>query len=369
MAKKPSNKKSNQSKGKGKGKSNSVKTKPKAALKAKATPKKPTKGKSTPKKINKGLNLYVHTRSVLWKHFGKDYKGTDYNTKGSEFLTVAGQVYRECRSANARGVECTDEIIIQNYNEIASGEQRFEPFVDDELYGQAQPYWEINSISWDSFEPYLWIISPMILPSPHEFQVSDYLGVDGDRSKGYSKYFSQWVDYNNEQEKLRQKGSSLVPHYVLTKPTYNKQKKRWEVYIYIISAGSEQSRTDENGVQLDDFQGWETDNYGFIPKGDIEEPKAPKKVTPPSVKKKKAAPKKKTPTKQKKVSPKAKKQEKKETESQRHKRVTNRTEELKEQANLLRESVKFYKEIGDTKEMKKELVDYKKIMTQIKNLK
>jgi len=364
MAKKPSNKKSvNQSKGKGRGKV----IKGDGVNKSKTPTKKPSSKKSTPKKINKGLSLYIHTRSILWSKFGKDYNGKDYSTKGSEFLKVSGQVYRECRS---RGSECTDEVLIEKYQEIVGGEQRFEPFVDDELYGQAQPYWEINDISWISFEPYLWVISPMIIPSPHEFQVSDYLAVGGDRSKGYAKFFRQWVDFNNEQEKLRRRGSKGdIPHFVLTKPAYNKTKKRWEVFIYIISAGSEQARLDEQGQQLESFEGWETDNYGFIPKGDIEEPIAPKKVTPPSVKKKeekkKAPTKKKTPTKKAPI----KKEAPKETEAQRHRRVSNREKELKVILSEIRENIKLYKEIGEKKRMLDELKELDRVMQQIKNLK
>lgn len=352
MAKNPSNK--NNSK---KSKTSASKGKSKKVT-SKAKSKKGVGKKATKPKVNRGLSLYIRVRSVLWTNFKKEYKGVEYSSSGSPFLKVVGQVYRECRS---KGKGCPENVIIEKYQEIVGGEKRFEPFIDDELYGQANPYWEINNINWSDFEPYLWVISPMIIPSPHEFQVSDYLGVSGVVKKdgkeksitedGFDKYFKQWVDFCNEQARAENKGSrGDIPYWVMTKPKWNTKKKRWESNIYIISAGSEYDR--ESLADQSEFEGWKTDSYGFVPKGDVEEPKAPKKVVPPSVKKKKApSKKKKAPIKKKTIA--------KESSSQ----IL-----LNEKLGYI-EEIKMWKEIGDKKEMADAVAKLKAVNKKISNLK
>lgn len=252
MAKKPSNKKDNLNKIK-------VNTAKKNKSGGKKAPIKKNSKKSYQKKWdkNKGLGLYIRVKSLIWKKYKKDnpkYNGIDFRRKDSDFLKVVHQVYEECK---VTGSDCPNYVVIQKYQQISRGLVRREPFVSPKLIGTPQNYWTINELPYALFEPYLWIVSPMIIPAPSEFQVTDYLNSSGDKI-GYDKYFRDWVDWCND-EFHNNIDEDYGAYFELQKPQWNEEEKRWEMEIYITTA---------SGV---------IDSFGYVPPG---EPTISKKATP-----------------------------------------------------------------------------------------
>lgn len=112
------------------------------------------------------VNNFNHIRSLLWKTYREDFKA--YNDPA--FISVVMQVYTECK---ALGGTCPDEKILEIYLKIKKAPKRPQPFLDPALF-DPQPYFNIKDVEFALFEPYLWIVSPMIIPAPHEFIVANY---------------------------------------------------------------------------------------------------------------------------------------------------------------------------------------------------
>ena len=97
----------------------------------------------------------------------------------------------------------------------------------------------------------------MIIPPPSEFRVTSYYSTDGDTTKGYNKYFKEWVDWCNMiyrgQFGAGFDSEEVEIHFIFTKPKYNEEKKRWETEILIVTPSGE------------------IDSFGFEPKGRGEE--------------------------------------------------------------------------------------------------
>lgn len=291
---------------------------------------------------NVSLGLYVRIKSLLWKEFGKDFKGIEYRTKGSRFLNVVHDVYLECRVS---GSDCTDEVLIRKYIEIIGRIKRPEPFIEPDLYRDTDghEYWNISTIEFNIFTPYLWIVSPMIISPPKpEFQVSEYLRLkrnekgeyDINKEVGYDRNFKQWVDWCNYNfRNISSDGD--IPYFMFTKPEWNEDLKRWETEIYI---------TDKQG---------RPDSFGFIPKGGIEVEDLPEVLPDFGVEEEEVKPTKRV--KKEKVAP----EPKIETESERL---------LNKKLGYI-EEVRMWKELGDEKEMKNAILKLKITNKQIDKLK
>jgi len=111
-------------------------------------------------------NNFNHIRSLLWQHHKIDFKG--YKDEG--FINTVKQLYNDCK---VLGADCTDEAILERYRKLKAAPIRPQPFIDEALF-DPQPYFNIKDVEFSSFEPYLWIVSPMIVPTPHEFIITNY---------------------------------------------------------------------------------------------------------------------------------------------------------------------------------------------------
>lgn len=218
--------------------------------------KKKLKKVETPLDPNVSLGLYVRIKNLLWKTHKSDFKGVDYRTKGSKFLEAVHSVYLECR---VTGSDCTDEVLLDKYEQIISRSKRPEPFIEPDLYRDTDghEFWTIDTVEFPVFEPYLWIVSPMIISPPHsEFQISEYLRLkknargeyDINKEIGYDRSFKQWVDWCNYHYRGVPSDGD-VPCWMFTKPEWNDDLKRWETEIFI---------TDRDG---------KPDSFGYVPKG------------------------------------------------------------------------------------------------------
>jgi len=204
---------------------------------------------------NRGLGLYIRIKSLLWKEYKSNYKGIEWRTKNSKFLKITHQVYAECKTS---GADCPDKVIFAKYKEIKGHLKRPDPFIDPDLYADTDghQYWSISTVEFELFAPYLWIVSPMMLSTPSEFQVSNYLSMKRDKfgaykinkREGYDSEFKDWVDWCNVNFHNSASGDD-IPHWMFTKPKWNNDNERWETTIYI---------TDRDGVP---------NSFGYIPSG------------------------------------------------------------------------------------------------------
>jgi len=332
MAKKPKKKK-RQAKPKGKGTSAKKQRSTKKATTKKATNNKPSSRKG--KKLNrkKGLGLYIRVKSLIWKVHKGEYASGEYRQKGSKFLQNVRKVYNECKQV---GADCTNGEILDKYQQIVSGEKRPEPFISADLYEDTHPYWELKDVEFAVFAPYLWIVSPMLIAPPSEFEISEYASPDGDTTEGYNRYFKEWVDWCNmvyRDQHGMDFGSEVVEiHFVFTKPTWNEQKKRWETEILSVTP---------QGV-IEDF--------GYVPKGageahnpDEHKEHTPKKGEQPAT------------TQPETPVPTAKSEAVK----------TAKLDRLLKTKKSIMDEVKLYADIGEEKEKKSAIERLKKINKQI----
>lgn len=112
-------------------------------------------------------NNFNYIRALIWREYGLDYDG--YSDPA--FIKIVRGVYTECK---ARQRECSDNEIFVIFDEIRQNPRRDEPFIDEDLYRNPRAYYELLSVDFSAFESYLWIVSPMIIPSPSEFIMADY---------------------------------------------------------------------------------------------------------------------------------------------------------------------------------------------------
>ena len=161
-----------------------ISSRKKSVSKKKVSTPSPNKGKKL--NPNKGLGLYIRLKTLLWREYKQDWNGLDYRSKNSNFLSVVHDVYEECKFW---GADCTDEVLTNKYQEIIGHLKRPEPQLPLSLTVEPSPYWEIKSVEFELFEPYLWVKSPMIMPSSEGFKVSDYLDSKMNKYEGYQKYF------------------------------------------------------------------------------------------------------------------------------------------------------------------------------------
>ncbi len=185
------------------------------------------------KKLKEGAgfssNNFNYIRSLIWKTYKQDFK----NYSDPEFIRKVNSIYYDCK---ALGVDCSDEIIFEKYNLIKADEKRPLPFIEPELFNP-QVYYLIKDVAFNIFAPYLWIVSPMIIPKPSEFLAVNYFDKNGDSFKGYSSTFREWVDWCNTT--LRNQygstyGSEVVEMYFrFIPPVYNEILRRWESEIVI----------------------------------------------------------------------------------------------------------------------------------------
>jgi hypothetical protein len=194
-------------------------------------------------------NNFNGIRSLLWKNHKEDFK----SYFDPEFIRKVNSVYNDCK---AFGSDCTEEIILLRYRDIRENEKRPEPFIDPALF-EPQLYFYIKDIEFTTFAPYLWIVSPMIIPSPSEFLVVNYFDKLGDSSKGYYKYFSEWVDWCNDAM-ANQHGSSfgsgdIEMCFRFLPPKYDDILRRWDTEVVICTPSG----------QIFDF--------GYTPVGSIKE--------------------------------------------------------------------------------------------------
>lgn len=213
-----------------------------------------TKKKDERSKVKKGAgfssNNFNYIRSLVWREYGLDY----VSYFDPKFINIVKAVYNECKSA---GQECTDKQILLFYDDILENPKRDFPYIDDDLYTNSIPYYQLLDVEFAQFPAYLWIFSPMIMPPPSEFIITSYVNnKDGSGDKGYRKYFKEFVDWANEAMR-NQYGSEINSDDIdifikFTMPEYIESKQRWETEIFICNADGER------------------ESFGFTPKGRME---------------------------------------------------------------------------------------------------
>lgn len=339
-------------------------------------------------KLKKGAgfssNNFNYIRALIWREYGLDY----VSYFDPKFINIVRAVYNECKAA---GQECTDSQILIFYDEISENPNRDYPYIDEDLYTNPTPYYQILDVKFDLFPAYLWVISEMIMPPPSEFIVTSYVNnKEGSADKGYRKYFKEFVDWCNEAMR-NQYGSEVnsddIDIYIkFTKPEYKEEKQKWETEIIICNSDGE------------------PESFGFEPKGrmsghDVEDefekpieekeektheeegikPVEEKEITPEEAKKSKENNEKlfslllKMKKKKEQLESKEKAKVKKKIEAKRKKVdvQANKQKELKRLKEIKKEfekSIILYKKIGDKKRMNKALKDLDVIMNKIKKL-
>lgn len=349
----------------------------------KKSSKKKLSAKKTKDLVKKGSgfasNNFNRIRSLIWREYGLDYK----SYYDPEFLKIIKAVYLECKS---RDSECSETEIILIYEDIQENPQRDFPKISEDLYGEngQMPYYDLAYEEFTQYPSYLWIVSPMILPSPSEFVVASYYDREGNMDKGYRKYFKEFIDWCNYATKeavgTSNIDSSDIEIFVkFTKPEYNQALQRWQTEIFICNS---------QGIRF---------SFGFEPKGRMFDHTVqleyvePTLLTPEQLEIRKVATKKLDSAlegllskyeniEKEKSKPKAKKSVKKvapkkaKTKEAKVVKLTPKIDKEKELKTLtkikkeLTSAIKLYKEIGDDKRMKKSLKELDGIMTKIKKL-
>lgn len=365
----------------------------------KKTPQKNKKGKKPqPKKgskktggggdkVRKGAgfssNNFNYIRSLIWREYGLDY----ISYFDPKFISIVKAVYNECKSA---GSECTDREILLFYDDILQNPKRDYPYIDEDLYTTPIPYYQLLDVEFSLFPAYLWIYSPMIIPPPSEFIITDYVNnKEGSAEKGYRKYFKEFVDWANEAMR-NQYGSEIdsedIDIYIkFSKPEFIESKHRWETEIIICTADGEpesfgfepQGRMTDHDVE-GEFEKPVDKKIEEIPteeKLPIEE----KQISPEEAQKLKQTNEKlfnlllKMRKKQQQLESKEKTKIKKKVAVKRkkvdvQKQKANELKRLKEIKKEHEKSILLYKKIGDKKRMNKALKDLDAIIRKIKKL-
>lgn len=201
-------------------------------------PPKPKRGrkpkiKEPEHKTRKGAgfssNNFNSIRALLWRNHKADFKGYF----DPDFIRIVQEIYNDCK---ALGVTCTDDVILEKYGELQTDDKRPQPIIDAELL-EPQIYFQIKDVQFAEFEPYLWIVSPMIIAPPSEFRVTSYYTKTGDTTKGYNRYFREWVDWCNHATREQfgsEGGTDEIEIYFRFMPVeYNAALKRWQTEIVI----------------------------------------------------------------------------------------------------------------------------------------
>jgi len=220
----------------------------KKPIKKKLPSKKTSQRKKIDLKTGAGFasNNFNYIRALIWREFGLDYVGYF----DPEFIRIIKEVYNECKAV---GQECNDLDILEIYDEVVDNPQRPYPYIQEDLFENTRQYYEILDVEFNLFPAYLWITSPMIIPPPSQFIVTQYYDREGNTDKGYKKYFREFVDWANNATRAKNNGnvgSEDVDIYIkFTQPEYNETERRWESEIFICT---------QEGIKF---------SFGFLPKG------------------------------------------------------------------------------------------------------
>ncbi len=383
------------------------------AKKAAAKPVKPTPKKSSPDKTKsaskkklpskksepvKGRkpgfasNNFNYIRALIWREYGLDYQ----SYFDPELLRISKEVYQKCKqfSVDNNGSNCSDKDILAIFDDVVEEERelgrRPYPEIEENLFSPME-YYELTNVKFETMPSYLYVSSSMIIPDPSIFNVTQYYDRDGDMSKGYKKYFKEFINWANAVSRSKSGGevdSEDIEIFVrFIKPEYDEEKKRWVTEIIICTSTGERF------------------SFGFVPRGSMGEHDDPDdefieapdkgrdeeiKLTPEQIEERKKNDKKLFSTllkltrkyeqleklaKAAKASKKAKPaksaaQVKKETAQQRDKQ-NSKAKELKRLQVIKKElqsAVSLYKRIGDKKRMNKALTDLDAVMNKIRKL-
>ena len=353
---------------------------------------KPSTKKKTELKTGAGFasNNFNYIRALIWAEYGLDY----VSYFDPEFIRVIREVYNECKAV---GRECSDRDILLIYDDVRENPQRPYPYIEEDLFQSARQYYEILDVEFNLFPAYLWISSPMIIPEPSEFIVTQYYNKEGNTDKGYKKYFKEFVDWANKATREKNEGnvdSSDVDIYIkFTQPEYDEEKQRWESEIFICT---------EEGIMF---------SFGFVPKGrefehdageefiepieetleidgetvkpivEKEKPIEPTPIplTPEQIKKKQKSNSElfsaliNLTTKYEQLEKKAEKEKEKQKKAKQKAKDTSKKKdnELKRLQKIKKEiqsTIRLYKNIGDKKRLNKALKDLDDVMNKIKKL-
>lgn len=204
-------------------------------------PKKRGRKKAAKSRSSKGFatNKYSHIRSLIWKTHRSDFRSWADTAK------LASEVYADCKLLQ----DCSDEDILGYYLERRGYKDRIpaEPEIAVSLYTEPQFYWEFSNLPLKASPRYLWVVSPMLLPAPAEF-----LAINYDYKKHFRE-FVQWCNLKMRQAGIKDTDQEGFPMFILSKPNWNFDKKRWETEVFSCDAA---------GNRFD---------YGFEPTGDISE--------------------------------------------------------------------------------------------------
>lgn len=177
---------------------------------------------------------FNYIRSLLWQKHREDFK----SYFDPSFIQLVREIFNDCKGA---GLVCTEEIVLKRFHEIKEDNRRKKPFILPYFF-EPRVYYEIKDCPFPTFSPYLYIISDMILPYPHEFRITEYYKktMNGKIVNldifGYEKFFSNWVNWCNavmrEEHGLDVTSERIEIYFRLTDAIYNEQKQRWESLIY-----------------------------------------------------------------------------------------------------------------------------------------
>lgn len=221
------------------------------------------KSKEKPKVGGFSKNNFNFIRSLLWKNNRSDF----ISYFDPSFIRLVREIFNDCKAA---GVNCTEEIIQKKYEQLKSDDKRPKPYILPK-FQNPNVYYEIKDVPFETLSPYLYVISPMIIPYPHEFRITEYFKktirdtptgiVESIESKGYDKFFAKWVNWCNAS--MRSEYGSTIGsedldiYFKMTDAEYNESKKRWETYIYTCTS---------MGKVYD---------FGFKPEGELERDEEP----------------------------------------------------------------------------------------------
>lgn len=212
-------------------------------------------------------NNFNYIRSLIWKHHRNDFP----SYFDPSFIRVVREIFNDCKAA---GVSCTEEIILEKYQQFKSDDKRPKPYVLP-YFQQPRVYYEIKDVPFPTFSPYLYIVSPMIIPYPHEFRVTEYYRKRVDSSgreeldiKGYDKFFAKWVNWCNSSMRMEHgsdySSEELEICFKMSDAIYNPDKKRWESFIYTCTPMGR------------------VFNFGYKPEGELEKDEEPEYKIPTS---------------------------------------------------------------------------------------
>lgn len=330
-------------------------------LKKRGRPKKRGRKRGTKNRI---VNNYIHTRSVCWKKY-KDYFEGFFDP---DFIWIVRQVHIECKS---QPTQCPDDKIFQFfdiiYEQWKNEKRREQPEIPEGLLTPL-PYYEIDGITWERLDSYLWIVADMICPFPHEFEMIDYVNREEyikeekqiarrkakEKTKGrysqtaYQKWFAKWVNWCNKihSEKGIHDSSEILIHFKFTASEWNKELERWECYLVPCTS---------SGI---------IDSFGYTPdtENDVENfdlPDEPEPVIPETPV---------TPTTEPVVTGKTDwEAEKKRIEIEEYKKK-ELLSRLLEAKKFQLDEIKMWKDIGEKEELKNAITKLKQINQQIDSL-